>query len=142
MHLTTQMISLRTEGHSAMYDITAEVQQIVRESGIREGQACVLGVGSTTGVTTVEFEPGLAQTDVKAMFDQIAPYGHPYAHNQTWGDDNGAAHLRSLLVGTSFNVPFVEAQLVLGTWQQIVFLDFDTRPRDRQVVVQVWGVEG
>jgi secondary thiamine-phosphate synthase enzyme len=112
---------------------------VIDELEMQEGQACVFGIGSTTGITTLEYEPGLVHTDVKAMFQHFAPYGKAYKHNQTWGDDNGAAHLRSFLVGTSFNVPFVNGKLILGTWQQIVFVDFDTRPRDRRVVVQVYG---
>ena len=139
LDIQTQLIQFKTEGFTHMYDITAEVQQIIRASGFREGQVCVIGIGSTTGVSTVEFEPGLAKTDIKAMMDQFAPYGKSYAHNRTWGDDNGAAHLRSFMVGTSFNAPFVDGELVLGTWQQIVFLDFDTRPRNRKIAVQIFG---
>ena len=82
----------------------------------------------------------LTTQDIKNMMEEFAPYGKAYAHNATWNDDNGAAHLRSFLVGTSFNVPFVDGRLILGTWQQIVFVDFDTRPRNRKVVVQVMGV--
>ncbi len=100
----------------------------------------ISAVGSTTGVTTLEFEPGLVDRDVNEMFEIFAPYGKSYKHNQTWGDDNGAAHLRSTLTGTSITIPFVDGQLILGTWQQVVFMDFDTRPRDRTVVVQLMGV--
>lgn len=139
MNIKTEVINFETQGNSQMYDLTQEVQLIVKESGFTEGQATVFGIGSTTGITTVEFEPGLVKTDVREMFEQFAPYEKNYAHNQTWGDDNGAAHLRSFLVGTSFQVPFVESILILGTWQQIVFVDFDTRPRKRKVVVQLIG---
>ena len=140
MKISTQIIHFKTDGHTQMHDITAEINEVLEKSGLSEGQVCVFGIGSTTGITTVEFEPGLTKTDVREMFETFAPYGKHYAHNATWGDDNGAAHLRSFLVGTSFNAPFVDGRLLLGTWQQIVFVDFDTRPRNRKIAVQVMGV--
>lgn len=109
------------------------------ESGLREGLATVSAIGSTTGITTLEYEPGLVNSDVAAFLEQLAPYSKDYVHNQTWGDDNGSSHLRSALIGTSQSFPFVEGKLMLGTWQQIVFIDFDTRPRQRQVVIQLMG---
>ncbi|MDX1408578.1 MAG: secondary thiamine-phosphate synthase enzyme YjbQ [Saprospiraceae bacterium] len=129
----------RTKGHTDIINLTESVAETLSQSNLREGTVTISAIGSTTGITTLEFEPGLAQTDVAAMLEEIAPYNRNYAHNATWGDDNGAAHLRSALIGTSKTVPFVDAQLMLGTWQQIVFIDFDTRPRERQVVVQVMG---
>ncbi|MEL6675079.1 MAG: secondary thiamine-phosphate synthase enzyme YjbQ [Bacteroidota bacterium] len=139
MDISTHIIELKTEGYTQMLDISDEVRAILRVSPLQEGQACVFGIGSTTGITTVEYEPGLAQKDVKEMLEEMAPYRKNYAHNQTWGDDNENSHLRSFMVGTSFNVPFVKGELVLGMWQQIVFVDFDTRPRERKVVVQLMG---
>ncbi|MEZ4847646.1 MAG: secondary thiamine-phosphate synthase enzyme YjbQ [Bacteroidia bacterium] len=140
MKISTQIIHFKTDGHTQMHDITAEINEVLEKSGLSEGQVCVFGIGSTTGITTVEFEPGLTKTDVREMFEKFAPYAKHYAHNATWGDDNGAAHLRSFPVGTSFNAPFVDGRLLLGTWQQIVFVDFDTRPRNRKIAVQVMGV--
>ena len=104
-----------------------------------EGQVSVFGIGSTTGISTLEYEPGLVNYDVKELLEQLMPYDKDYHHNQTWGDDNGSAHLRSLLMGTSHVIPFVKGKLLLGTWQQVVFVDFDTQPRDRRVVLQFIG---
>lgn len=141
MTVFTKGIQLHTAGKNEIVDITAHVSQILEESNLMEGQITVFAIGSTTGITTIEFEPGLVHYDVAEMFEKIAPYAKNYRHNQTWGDDNGASHLRSFLTGTSYTCPFVNGQLLLGTWQQIVFVDFDTRPRDRQIVVQAMGDE-
>lgn len=137
--LFTDRIHFQTQGHTDIINITEQVDDIVKESGFLEGQALVFAVGSTGGISTVEYEPGLVNQDIAEMFEHFSPYGKGYAHNRTWGDDNGAAHLRSTLTGTSFTVPFQDGEMILGTWQQIVFLDFDTRRRDREVVVQVIG---
>lgn len=139
MDVQTQYIDLSTQGHTEILDITAQVDAALRSTGMKEGQVTVFAKGSTTGITTLEYEPGLVHTDLAAMMDKFAPYGVPYEHNKTWGDDNGASHLRSALTGTSYVVPFVEGTLILGTWQQIVFIDYDTRSRSRRVIVQVWG---
>ena len=140
MTVLTKGIEIQTKGHSEIIDITSQVLHILSESGLKEGQVTIFGIGSTTGITTLEFEPGLVNYDVREMLDQLAPYGKPYRHNQTWGDDNGGAHLRSFMVGTSYTCPFVDGDLLLGTWQQIVFVDFDTRPRSRQIAVQLIGI--
>lgn len=139
MKIFTRGIQLQTNGRNQIIDVTQHVYQILNESDLSEGQVTVFGIGSTTGITTLEFEPGLVNHDVGEMFEKIAPYEKDYRHNQTWGDDNGAAHLRSFITGTSYTCPFVDGKLLLGTWQQIVFIDFDTRARSRQVVVQVLG---
>jgi secondary thiamine-phosphate synthase enzyme len=131
-------IQLLTKGHTAAHDITAAVQKIVGDSGVRTGIVNVSGVGSTLGVTTIEFEPGCV-ADLQRALDLIAPVHSNYAHNARWGDDNGYAHLRSALVGTSKTFPVVESRVGLGTWQQILLLDFDDRPRDRTVIVTVYG---
>ena len=115
------------------------MRSLLQESGLTVGNVLVSAVGSTTGITTLEYEPGLVNQDVAEMFDHFAPYSKNYKHNQTWGDNNGAAHLRSAVTGTSQTIPFVNKELVLGTWQQIVFIDFDTRPRNRKVIVQFIG---
>lgn len=137
--IETRFISFETKGRTHIIDITERVQRELTSSGFAEGAAHVFGVGSTTGVSTVEYEPGLVDTDIAEMFDKIAPYGVDYEHNKTWGDDNGGAHLRSTLMGSQLTVPFHEGKLILGTWQQIIFIDFDTRPRSRKVVIQLVG---
>lgn len=139
MEIMTTYIHLSTEGFTGIYNLTPEVQDLVDETGFVEGQVAIFGIGSTTGISTVEFEPGLVHHDVKEMLDKLAPYGKNYEHNKTWGDDNGASHLRSTLIGTSLNVPFIDGRLLLGTWQQIIFIDFDTSSRSRKVVVQIIG---
>jgi secondary thiamine-phosphate synthase enzyme len=111
----------------------------VRKSGLQRGVVTVFVVGSTAAVTTVEYEPGLVEDDLAAAFERLAPKDIDYAHNERWGDGNGYAHVRASLIGPSLAVPFVEGKLVCGTWQQIVLVDFDNRPRSRRVVVQMVG---
>jgi secondary thiamine-phosphate synthase enzyme len=139
LHIKTEFLEFSTRGKTDIIDITDKVADIVIKAGFNEAQVTIFGIGSTTGIGTVEYEPGLVGTDLAEMFHRIAPYGVSYEHNKTWGDDNGAAHLRSTLQGTSLVVPVDRGQLVLGTWQQIIFFDFDTRPRSRKVVVQMIG---
>ena len=141
MALATDTIAVSTRGDSHMLDLTAQVQELVRRHGFREGQALIFVPGSTAGLTTVEFEPGL-QKDLPAAFERLAPRGLPYAHEETWHDDNGHSHVRASLLGPSLAVPFRDGLLLLGTWQQIVLIDFDTRPRHREVVVQLSGEKG
>ena len=140
MQIQNHIIALSTKGFNEIHNLTPELERILEQSGFRDGQLTVFGIGSTTGITTLEYEPGLVGKDVHAMLEQIAPYDKSYWHNQTWGDDNGAAHLRSLLIGTSYVCPFASSRLLLGTWQQVVFIDFDTRPRERRIAVQLLGV--
>ncbi|RMG41465.1 MAG: YjbQ family protein [Candidatus Dadabacteria bacterium] len=139
MEIITEFIKLNTRGHTDIIDITPHVQDIISSKGFTEGQALVSAIGSTTGITTVEYEPGLVKTDIPKLLSQYIPYGPDYAHNDTWGDDNGAAHLRSSLIGTSITVPFLNGELLLGRWQQIIFIDFDTRSRARKIAVQLTG---
>lgn len=138
MQVKSTIIEFDTRGDCDMIDITDRVREFLESTGLTEGTMTVFAIGSTTGVSTVEYEPGLKQ-DVPAMYDRIAPPGD-YHHDQTWHDGNGHAHLRSTLTGTSFAAPFIDGELMLGTWQQIVFLDFDNRPRHRRVVLQCIGV--
>jgi secondary thiamine-phosphate synthase enzyme len=121
-----------------LVDVTADVQGCIDESGLRDGIVCVAVVGSTAGVSTIEFEPGLRR-DVPDLMEKLAPSNRRYAHDDTWHDGNGFSHLRSFLVKTSHTVPFRDGRLVLGTWQQIVVANFDNRPRDRRVAVQLVG---
>lgn len=137
--LSTHIIELETQGHTHIIDITPKVQDMLTRERYEEGQALISAKGSTAGITTLEYEQGLVNFDVRNMFTKIAPYDVGYEHNRTWGDDNGAAHLRSALVGTSRTLPFQHGKLVLGTWQQIVFIDFDTRARHREIILQFMG---
>jgi secondary thiamine-phosphate synthase enzyme len=131
-------ISLDTKGASDMSDITPGVQDIVSRSRVRNGIACVAVPGSTGGITTIEFEAGVLR-DLKETIERLAPQRQHYHHDATWGDGNGFAHVRSALIGTSQSFPVVDGRVVLGAWQQIVFIDFDNRPRDRRITVQVVG---
>jgi secondary thiamine-phosphate synthase enzyme len=134
----TQELHLRSQGHTDIQDITPQVAGVVRDSGLQGGVVTVFCPGSTGGLTTIEYESG-ALADLRQVLDEVVPPDRDYRHHLRWGDDNGSAHVRSALVGPSLTVPFVEGRLTLGTWQQIVFLDFDTRPRSRRLVVQVMG---
>lgn len=139
MKIETKYIKIKTKGRTDIINVTDHLRSLLTQSGLREGILHLFAIGSTTGVSTIEFEPGLVKQDLKEMFEKIAPYGVEYLHNRTWGDDNGASHLRSTLIGTAYTVPFAEGELILGTWQQVIFIDFDTRPRERQLVVQLQG---
>ncbi|MCX6030013.1 MAG: secondary thiamine-phosphate synthase enzyme YjbQ [Chloroflexi bacterium] len=134
----TRDIHLRMQGHTDVEDITALVQAVVAESGLAAGIVTVFYPGSTAGLTTLEYEDGVV-ADLQRVFDEIVPPQRAYQHHLRWGDDNGSAHVRAALIGPSLTVPFVAGRLTLGTWQQIVFLDFDTGPRARRLVVQVMG---
>ena len=134
----TSAFDISTEGFGDVIDVTAQVSGIVAKSGVRNGIVCIANPGSTGGITTVEFEPG-AVADLKAALERLAPEKARYHHNDTWDDGNGFAHLRSALVGASESFPVRDGRVALGTWQQIVFLDFDNRPRSRKLVVSVVG---
>jgi len=134
----TQELHLHTGGHCDIQDITSQVAGAVRDSGLRAGIVTIFCPGSTGGLTTIEYESG-ALADLRQVFDDIVPPARDYRHHLRWGDDNGHSHVRAALVGPSLTVPFADGRLTLGTWQQIVFLDFDTRSRSRRLVVQVMG---
>ncbi len=138
MPVFQKTLRLKTRGRCHVLDITDDVGRIVAASRIRAGVANVAGKGSTLGITTIEYEPG-AVSDLERALEQIAPANDNYAHNARWGDHNGYAHLRSALVGTSRSFPVRDGALDLGTWQQIVFCDFDDRPREREVTITVVG---
>lgn len=131
-------IEFKTKGDGDIIDLTSRVSAAVDKSGIQDGIICVSATGSTAAITTIEFEPGLQQ-DIPELMQKLIPAGVTYKHDATWGDGNGYAHLRSALIGTSFSAAITGGELVLGTWQQIVFLDFDNRPRNRRVHVQIVG---
>ena len=134
----TGSIELSTRGNGDVIDITAEVERAVRSSGLSDGIVTVFCPSSTSAVTTLEFESG-AVRDLQRLFDEIAAPDRPYAHNQRWGDGNGHSHVRAALLGPSLTVPFVGGRLTLGTWQQIIYVDFDNRARQRRLVVQMIG---
>jgi secondary thiamine-phosphate synthase enzyme len=133
----TEKLQIKTRGNSQVINITDEVASAVNKSGISEGVVTVFNVGSTAGITTTEFEPGLVNYDLEALFEKIAPANGRYEHEETWHDDNGHAHVRASLLGPSLSVPIIDGQLTLGTWQQIILIDFDTRARTRTVVCQI-----
>ena len=136
--VVTEYISVKTKGYTDVIDITAKCQDLISASGLQNGSATIFNPGSTGGLTTIEYEPNLVK-DLKDALEILAPVDKEYAHARTWHDDNGSGHVRSSLMGPSISVPFVNAELTLGTWQQIVFCDFDTRGRQRELVVQIVG---
>lgn len=136
--VVTHELHLRTQGNCDIQDITPQVERAVGDSGLEAGVVTLFCPGSTGGLTTIEYESGVV-TDLQQVLDEIAPPDRDYRHHLRWRDDNGHSHLRSALIGPSLAVPFVEGHLTLGTWQQIVFLDFDTRARSRRLVLQIMG---
>lgn len=131
-------IRIETKGENDFIDITDRVREIVKRSGIRNGLCCVFVPGSTGAVTTMEYEPGLKR-DLAYALARIAPSDIYYFHHERWGDDNGRSHVKASIIGPSVTVPVINGDLVLGTWQQIVFLELDTRPRSRRILVVVLG---
>ena len=134
----TLSFNIKTKGNASINNITGDIQSLLTSAGFEEGSALIFVVGSTAGVTTIEYEPGLLK-DYPSFFDRIAPVNINYRHDNTWHDGNGHSHVRAALQGASFTVPFTRGSLLLGTWQQIVFIDFDVRQRRREVVVQITG---
>ena len=135
----TKTIKIKTKGNCDVVNITEQVSEAVAKSDMRAGTVTVFNVGSTAGITTTEYEPGLVNYDIKAAFEKIAPENARYEHEETWHDDNGHAHIRASLLGPSMNVPVIDGRLTLGTWQQIILVDFDTRPRTRTIICQMVG---
>jgi secondary thiamine-phosphate synthase enzyme len=131
-------IRVKTRGLCSIHDITDDVAGVVSASMIGQGICVVAAVGSTAAIGTIEYEPGLLK-DIPRLMEQFIPSNVPYEHDKTWHDDNGFSHLRSFLIKTSISIPFDNAKLDLGTWQQVVLVDFDNRPRTRELVVQVVG---
>jgi len=133
-----QQIALQTSGHGTMYDLTEQVERVVRASGVKTGMANVFAVGSTAAVGAIEFEPGL-QRDLPELLDKLIPPSRSYGHEQAWHDGNGHSHLQATLLGPSLVVPIVDGKLALGTWQQIFLLECDVRARQRSLVITVAG---
>ena len=136
--VVTKKISLETKGHCDIIDITPQVGQQVAETDINNGTATLFVVGSTAGISTIEFESG-ALADFQSMWERNIPQNIPYNHDRRWGDGNGYSHVRASLLGASLVIPFNDKKLTLGTWQQIVLVDFDNRPRSRQIILQIMG---
>ncbi len=134
----TKKISFQTQGQCDIIDITPQVEQQVAETNINSGTATLFVTGSTAGVSTIEFESGLL-SDFKGMWERNIPQNIPYDHDRTWGEGNGYSHVRASLLGASLVIPFNDKRLALGTWQQIVLVDFDNRPRSRQIMLQIMG---
>lgn len=139
--VATHTIDVRTKGQGDVRDLTDDVGRAVATAACHSGIVTVFVNGSTAGITTIEFEPG-AVGDLDRAFERIAPRRGEYAHHLRWGDDNGSSHVRAALLGPSLTVPVVGGRLALGTWQQIVLVEFDTGPRERHVIVQVMGDRG
>ncbi len=136
--IVTESISFSTRGNSQVVDITDDVARKVAESGISDGIVTIFTPSATSSLTTIEYESG-AISDLQTLFERLVPQDLEYRHNLRWGDGNGHSHVRAALLGASLTVPIVSERLTLGTWQQIVFLDFDVRPHDRKLVLQIIG---
>lgn len=132
----TDYITMSSNGNRDVIDVTSDVQDIVLKNNVEDGIAVVFVSGSTAALTTIEYEPGLIK-DIDVLLEKLVPYSGNYKHHDTWHDDNGAAHLQSAMISPSITVPVIKGRLALGTWQQIVLIDCDTKPRDRRLIVQI-----
>ncbi|MGD9014408.1 MAG: secondary thiamine-phosphate synthase enzyme YjbQ [Candidatus Omnitrophota bacterium] len=139
MKVITKQLNLKTKGTGDLLNITDSVEGILKQSGLKQGSMTVFVVGSTAAITTFEYEPGLI-SDIKELYEKLIPQAKSYAHDETWGDANGFSHLRAALQGPSLVIPFDSGRLTLGTWQQIVLAEFDNRPRQRRIILQLIGV--
>ena len=138
MTVQSLSIQLSTRGNADIQDITQQIAQAVSQSGLQNGIVTLFCPSSTSALTTIEYEQGVV-SDLRRLFDEIIPANRPYQHDQAWGDGNGHSHVRSALLKTSLTVPFIQGRLTLGSWQQIIHVDFDNRPRSRKLVVQLIG---
>ncbi|PWB52360.1 MAG: secondary thiamine-phosphate synthase enzyme [Anaerolineales bacterium] len=138
MQVKLNHLFLSTTGNTEIVDITQKVSECISSSELRNGLVTVFCPSATSGITTLEYEPGVLQ-DFKRIFDEIVPKQNTYLHNEAWHDGNGYSHIRSALLKTSLTVPMVDGRMTLGTWQQLVYVDFDTRPRKREIIVQIMG---
>ena len=138
MPAVTSSLRITSRGNADIQDITAQIAECVVRSGLQNGLLCVFCPSSTSALTTIEFENGCL-SDLRRVFDEIVPPEKAYQHNARWGDGNGHSHVRAAILGASLTIPFVKTHLTLGTWQQVIFVDFDNRPRQREIVVQILG---
>ncbi len=139
LEIRTGSIEIKTKGNCAVLDITTQVQNFIDRENFLEGNVLIFAKGSTAGITTIEHEPGLLK-DYPDFFERIAPANINYEHDKTWHDGNGHSHIRAAIQGASLTVPFTDGELMLGNWQQIIFIDFDNRPRKRVITVQITGM--
>jgi len=138
MSVQNHQIFIQSTGRTDIIDLTEQVSRALRDSSVQNGAVTLFIPGSTAALTTIEFESGVIN-DLKKAIDRIAPEDMYYEHNERWGDGNGYSHVRAALIGPSLHIPVVEGKMTLGTWQQIVLLDFDNRPRERRIVIQISG---
>ncbi len=138
MKIVNKKINLNTKGSGDLINITNDISQTLKSSKLKNGNVTVFNIGSTAAITTFEFEPGLIE-DVKDLYEKLVPSNKHYHHDDTWGDANGFSHLRAALQGPSLTIPFENGTLLLGTWQQVVLAEFDNRPRQRKLAVQIIG---
>ena len=138
MKVLSKELHLKTQGAGDLIDITSRVQDVLKDTDLKEGTLTLFVVGSTAALTTFEYEPGMI-SDIRDLYEKIIPSNKSYAHDETWGDANGFSHLRAALQGPSLVVPFNSGKLTLGTWQQIVLAEFDTRSRSRRIILQFMG---
>jgi secondary thiamine-phosphate synthase enzyme len=138
MKIITKQLNFKTKGAGDLVNITDNIQDVLEQSGLKQGSVTVFVVGSTAAITTFEYESGLI-SDIKELYERLIPQTKSYAHDQTWGDANGFSHLRAALQGPSLVIPFNFNNLILGTWQQIVLAEFDNRPRQRRIILQFIG---
>ncbi len=138
MEIETHSFNINTKGNTEVIDITDHVQSQINAAGFTEGSALIFVGGSTAGISTIEYEPGLLK-DYPMFFEKIIPSSVNYQHDNTWHDGNGYAHIRAALQGASLTIPFKDTRLLLGTWQQIILIDFDNRSRNRKIIVQITG---
>ncbi|HVN15910.1 MAG TPA: secondary thiamine-phosphate synthase enzyme YjbQ [Anaerolineales bacterium] len=138
MTVKSLSIQLSTNGDTDIHEITSQIAHAVSKSGLKTGTVTIFCPSSTSALTTIEFESG-ALNDLKRLFEEIIPQDHEYAHNARWHDGNGHSHIRASLLGPSLTIPFVEGELTLGTWQQVIYIDFDNKPRRRELILQLIG---
>lgn len=138
MIIRTEIIECSTRGNTDIIDLTPDITRILAESGLQEGNLTVFAPGATAGISTIEYEPGLLE-DIPRVLERLIPTTDRYQHNETWHDGNGHSHVRATMIGPSMTIPFVDGSMTLGTWQQVILLDFDNRPRSRRLVVQLIG---
>ena len=139
MEIITEKITHDTKGSGDLIDITSELNDLLEKSTLMDGSMTVFVSGSTAGITTFEYEPGMIK-DIKEFYEKLAPSGAHYHHDDTWGDANGFSHIRAAFTGPSLTIPFKDGRLLLGTWQQVVLAEFDHKPRKRELTVQLMGI--
>ncbi len=139
MEIVNRKITYETKGSGDLINITVELHRIIEESTLMDGSLTVFVSGSTAGITTFEYEPGMIK-DIGEFYEKLAPAGVHYHHDDTWGDANGFSHIRAAFTGPSLSIPFEEGRLLLGTWQQVILAEFDNRPRTRSLTIQLMGI--